>query len=168
MIVMLYHRHIETTGMAHRFSERAHRPPVMIRSRTPRDVRSRFIMPGLSGESMAKSFPRERDGVGERDLRSGWVDHYPSGESGSASFPREPDGVREREVRSASFTARPIRKSRSTCTDRSERNLGRPNMPSKNIHAQQVASCNPLPAVVLPMFFRDLNIQPEFVLRRRW
>ena len=56
-------------------------------------------MRGLSGESRAASFSRERDGVGERELRRGWVAPHPSGESVAASIPRERDGAGERELR---------------------------------------------------------------------
>jgi len=37
-----------------------------------------------------------------------------------------------------------------------------------NPNGEQSASCNPLPAAVLAMFYRNLNIHPEFVFRRRW
>jgi hypothetical protein len=165
---MLYHRHIETTGMAHTFSERAHRPPVMIRSRTPRDVRSRFIMPGLSGESMAESFPRERDGVGERELRSGGVDHHPSGESGSAPFPRERGGVPERDVRSGEVDRRPFRESTSTCTGSRASEMPIPKLPFKNHSCTTSRFVQPATSGGVCDVRCSLNLITEFVFPRGW
>ena len=128
---MPHHTHIETAGVAHTFSARAHRSVGIIRCRIPRDVRSRSIIPSPSGESDSASFPRERDGVGERELRTSRVDQHPSGEIGSASFPRERVGVRDRELWSGGVDRHPFRESTSTCTDHTDRHLARPSMLSK-------------------------------------
>jgi len=113
---MPYHPHIVISEMAHTFSARAHRTIGIIRCRLPRDVRRRSILLSPSGESMAASFPRERDGVRERELRSARVDHNPSGEMDSTLFPRERIGVPERELRNASVAAHRFRESTTECT----------------------------------------------------
>ena len=65
-------------------------------------------MRGLSGESRAASFSRERYGVGERELWRGWVAPHPSCESVAASIPRERDGAGERELRRAPAFGSPL------------------------------------------------------------
>ncbi len=113
---MPYHRHIESAGIAHTLSARAHRSATIIRCRFPRDVRRRSMMPSPSGESMAASVPRERGGVPERDVRRRRVDHHPSGESEVASFSRDQVDVPERELWSGDVDRHPFRESTSTCT----------------------------------------------------
>ena len=165
---MPHHTLIEAAGMAHTFSARAHRSVGIIRCRIPRDVRSRFIMPSPSGESDSESFPRDRDGVGERELRSCGVDHHPSGESGSASFPRDHVGVRKRELRSGGMDRHPFRESTSTCTDHTDRHLARPSMRSKTYPCTTSRFVQPATSRCVCDVLSRRNLNPVVAFRTRW
>ena len=61
--------HIETAGMGHILSARAHRTCGIIGGPVLREMQGRCVMLRLSAESGAASFSRERDRVGEREVR---------------------------------------------------------------------------------------------------
>ena len=165
---MPHHTHIEAAGMAHTFSARAHRSVGIVRCRTPRDMRSRSIMPSPSGESEVTSISRERDGVGERELRSCGVDHHPSGESRSAFFSRERDGVRERELRSGGVDHHLIGESASACTYYTNRYPARPSMPSETYPCTTSRFVQPATSRCVCNVFNSMNPNPVVAFRTRW
>ena len=149
---MPHRTHIVTAGIAHILFARAIRFAGMIRSRYPRDVRSRSEMRSPSGESEVPSFPRERDGVRERDVWSRMVVHHPSGQRVAASISRERDGVPERDVWTRWIARHPSGESASirTLSSKSERLILLRSF--TNTLAQQAASCNRYPPLCLRRF----------------
>ncbi len=165
---MPHRPHIKSFGMAHILSARAHRVVGIIRSRFPRDIRSRSIMPSPSGQSMAASSPREPYGVGEREFRSTRVDHHPSGESGSASFPREHVGDPERERRSGPIAARPFRESASTYAGSGDRHRVFPQSASMIYSGTTSRIVQPATSGGVCGDHRNLNPHPESIFPRGW